>query len=45
MSPPEIIRSYLCDRVTLVVGDLVEQRVDAIVNAADATHFSVILKR
>src|SRR5882724_9636417 len=34
---PEILQSFLDDRVKVVVGDITKQEVDAIVNAANST--------
>jgi O-acetyl-ADP-ribose deacetylase (regulator of RNase III) len=39
MNSSEIIKSFLSGRVTIIVGDIAQQRVDAIVNAANSTLF------
>ena len=37
MANPDVIASFLSDRVTVLVGDISRQRVDALVNAANST--------
>ena len=39
MNSSETIKSFLSGRVTIIVGDIAQQRVDAIVNAANSTLF------
>jgi len=39
MNSSETIKSFLSGRVTIIAGDIAQQRVDAIVNAANSTLF------
>jgi len=39
MNCSETIKSFLSGRVTIIVGDIAQQRVDAVVNAANSTLF------
>ena len=39
MNSSETIKSFLRGRVTIIVGDIAQQRVDAVVNAANSTLF------
>ncbi len=39
MNSSETIKSFLSGRVTIIVGDIAQQRVDAVVNAANSTLF------